>query len=805
MFSSLRWNKVLRDFGQHKARSALVVLAIAIGVALIGVILTSREVTIREMMAGFAANNAPHVKLFLDPFDEEVLPVVRDVRGVGDVEPRYVTLVRVYPGPRSEVDDDGWQRLELSVLHDYENSRISVVRPDGGAWPPGKNEIVLERSSLVLLDVEIGDTVTIEMPDGVQKELKVAGFAQEFNEFATYISRQARGFVTMRTLARLGMEPGYNTLYITVKAGPDTGGDPENQAYRESVRDAVTERLEKGDYRVTGFDSFITRPGKHWAYDFFSALVAVMGGVGILALFLSGLLIVNTVMALLAQETRQIGMMKAIGGRGNQVVGIYMALIALYGLAALAIAVPLGVIGGKLFAGFGSTVMNFTVHYQILPSILALQAAMALLVPAGAALFPIYAGTRKSVREAINDYGIDKVREGFLDRMIARVRGLPRPLLLSLRNTFRRKVRLALTLGALSLAGGVFIGVLCTRQSMMALVDDILGLYSYEVRIDFAQPVHVRRLEVVAGQSPGVTRVESWVSAYGPRIRSDESKGANVYLLGPPPDQQTVSALMVSGRWLLPEDGNAIVVSQGLLLEEPDLGVGSALDIEIDDEITRWRIVGIYESNDSGGYVNSPALARVTGLVGQANRAVIKIQDAGNPLAQQATARDLEERCERAGLPVASSLTIAEIVAGNANQMNMIAALLLIVAALLAVVGGLGLGATMGLNVLERTREIGVLRAVGASNGALRGIIIGEGVLIGLFSWALGTLLSLPIGRLLTYGVSVAFAGVSARNVFAGFGVWLWLIIAVVISAFASFWPARRASKMSVREALAYE
>ncbi len=127
-------------------------------------------------------------------------------------------------------------------------------------------------------------------------------------------------------------------------------------------------------------------------------------GVGALALFLSALLVINTVMALLAQETRQIGMMKAVGAQGNQVVGVYMSMIALYGLLALAIAAPLGVIGGKLFADFGSNVMNFTVTYEILPSILALQAGMALIIPALAALFPICLGTRKTVREAISDY-----------------------------------------------------------------------------------------------------------------------------------------------------------------------------------------------------------------------------------------------------------------------------------------------------------------------------------------------------------------------------------------------------------------
>ncbi|MBN2390203.1 MAG: hypothetical protein JXR84_05755, partial [Anaerolineae bacterium] len=153
MLSRLRWNKVIRDFWQHKARSALVVLAIAIGVALIGIILTGREVTIREMMAGFEVNNAPHVKLFMAPFGDEVLPIVRALREVDEVEARYTGSARIYPGAREAITEEGWERIEVTVLGDYADSRISVVRPESGTWPPGRDEIVLERSSLVLLDV----------------------------------------------------------------------------------------------------------------------------------------------------------------------------------------------------------------------------------------------------------------------------------------------------------------------------------------------------------------------------------------------------------------------------------------------------------------------------------------------------------------------------------------------------------------------------------------------------------------------------------------------------------------------------
>jgi len=313
------------------------------------------------------------------------------------------------------------------------------------------------------------------------------------------------------------------------------------------------------------------------------------------------------------------------------------------------------------------------------------------------------------------------------------------------------------------------------------------------------------RIAAGAAQVPGITHVESWVITYGTRVRPDGVRGINISLSGPPPDQETVVPTLLDGRWLLPEDENAVVVSAGILGEEPDLAVGKDLTLEIGNKESSWRIVGVYLSGDSSGYVNSPALARAAGMSGRANRAVIKIADAENPLAQQEVARMLEERYERAGLPVDSSLTIHEVISGSLNQINMVAYLMLIVAALLAVVGGLGLAATMGLNVLERTREIGVLRAIGASNRSTFGIVLAEGIVIGLLSWALGTLLSVPIGRLLSYGVGKAFLSAEIKHVHSWLGVGLWFVVAASVSAVASLWPARRASRIRVREALAYE
>jgi len=790
---------VLRDAWRHKARSALVVLAIAVGVATFGMLLTAKDAAMRDMYDGYWANVPPNIILYLEPFDEDLLPIVRDMPEVADVEPRHQAFARVQAGPGDE-----WTNIVLTVLQDYGNSRISMVRSESGAWPPGRREVLLERSTLTIFDAAVDDTVAIEMPSGVQKQLPVTGLVHEFNDFSSYISRYAHGFITFDTLEWLGESVDYNRLYITV-AENEMDAD-----HLERVRNDVIDRLERCGYKVTGFDDFLTRPGKHWAYDFFSALMLVLSAVGVLSLLLSGFLVMNTTMALLTQETRQIGVMKAVGAQRGQVMGIYLSTVVLYGGLALLVAVPLGMFAGRWFADFGAMVMNYDiVSYGVIPWVLGLQVAMALGVPALAALFPVYAGTRKTVREAISDYGIGNVRAGFIDRLIAQVRGLPRPLMLSLRNTFRRKARLALTLGALSLAGAIFIGVFSTRQSILGLFDSLFNLFSYEVEIMFEEPVRPQRVEAVAARMPGIARVESWLTVDATRVQPDGSIGAALSFFGIPEDQETVLPTMVEGRWLLPEDQNAAVVSLGLLRQIPDLAVGDELVVEIGDRESSWQVVGIVLMMGNGGgnlaYANYPTLARASGMVGRATRTVVKIDEPDSTSAQKAIARALEEQYERAGMPVYASQTHHDIVAMNMNQINMIVYFLLVMAGLLAVVGGLGLAATMGLNVLERTREIGVLRAIGASNGTLRSIVVVEGVLIGLLSWVLGSLLSYPLGNLLSGGVGMAFMGMWIEYVFSFFGVWLWLVIAVVVSAVTSLWPARRASRISVREALAYE
>jgi putative ABC transport system permease protein len=109
------------------------------------------------------------------------------------------------------------------------------------------------------------------------------------------------------------------------------------------------------------------------------------------------------------------------------------------------------------------------------------------------------------------------------------------------------------------------------------------------------------------------------------------------------------------------------------------------------------------------------------------------------------------------------------------------------------------------MNVLERTREIGVMRAIGASDSTVLGIVLGEGLAIGALSWVGGVLLAIPIGYILTSFVGGAFVHESIGFVFDGGGAVLWLVAVLVLSAAASLLPAWNATRLTVKDVLTYE
>jgi putative ABC transport system permease protein len=140
-----------------------------------------------------------------------------------------------------------------------------------------------------------------------------------------------------------------------------------------------------------------------------------------------------------------------------------------------------------------------------------------------------------------------------------------------------------------------------------------------------------------------------------------------------------------------------------------------------------------------------------------------------------------------------------------AESLDILVIFLLIMAVLTAIVGAMGLTGTMGMNVLERTREIGIMRAIGADDRAVMRTVIGEGFVIGLISFVLAIILSIPFTYLLSTIVSLAVFETPIDVVFTYLGYAIWFGLVLLLSVLGSILPARNAARLTIREVLAYE
>jgi putative ABC transport system permease protein len=139
------------------------------------------------------------------------------------------------------------------------------------------------------------------------------------------------------------------------------------------------------------------------------------------------------------------------------------------------------------------------------------------------------------------------------------------------------------------------------------------------------------------------------------------------------------------------------------------------------------------------------------------------------------------------------------------QAVNILVTFLLIMAILTAFVGSIGLTGTMSINVLERTREIGVMRTIGAVDMVVMQSVIIEGLVIGLITWILAIGLSFPISYFLLAIIGEAMMGSAMTLSFTPLGILIWLGVVIILSIFASIMPARSAARLTINEVLAYE
>jgi putative ABC transport system permease protein len=723
-----RWYKVINDLFGNKTRTLLIVLSMSVGLFALGIILSARTILSDGLAESFATiNPSSGTVRTTELFDEDFIQSVRSMKDVQEADARRNISVRV------QTKSGEWKNLTIFIVADYDDIRVNKVASESGAWPPPEREILIERAALSVIDAQIDDVILVRFPNDVERRIRIAGSAYDPAQLPAQIDGTPYGYITFDTLQWFGEPYGFNELHVLAT-------HPEDKDWAQQVVNHVKDKAEKSGYTIPL--SMTAEPGQLPMNDVLQGILLLMGLLGVLSLFLSIFLVINTVSALLTQQKRQIGVMKAVGGSTLQIMGMYLVMVLAYGVLALLLAIPLGVVGARELSGALAAFFNFDIYsMDVPPQTFLIQIAIGLVLPVLASLFPFISSLRISAAEAMSVYSISKGRFGknWIDQLLSGAnlwfaRNLSiRSILLSVRNTFRNKGRLTLTLITLTLGSATFISVFNIRASLSSTVEDMIKWFNCDVMLTFDRTYRADKVELDALNVPGVAKTDVWIQLPTRLVRSDDSESGMIYMFAPTvhADSLIVSPTIAEGRWLMPGDDNAVVVPSAFLQDEPELHLGGDMVLKLDGKEHTFKIVGTYVGMAFLPlvYTNYDYVTKVTNRVGEADALMVKMEH-HDPAYVDATTRALEDHFERIGVRVSMVSTINNERTEAEASFDAIVALLLVMAILLALVGGLGLMGTMSINVLERTREIGVLRAIGAPNRGVASVFILEGVVI---------------------------------------------------------------------------
>ncbi len=684
-----RWRKVLRDLWLHRGRTVLVVLAIAVALAGAGTVLDAWaivDVTTRDV---YAASHPASATLRADSIGDDVLGAVRKLAEVRWARARRTVFA-------TALGDGGGRRVMLFVLDDFRDTRIGAVKPEIGEWPPRDGVIVIERSSLEFSGASVGRPLTLLGPDGAPHALRVAGVARDVGLAPGWMEHVVYGFVTRSTAAMLGAPASLDELQFTVR---DATLD------RDGVRRIAWEvkrAVESAGHVVRAVD--VPVPGEHIHAAQMDSLLFTQGAFGLLALLLSGCLVVNLVVAMLTGQVRQIGVMKTLGARPSQLSAMYLVIALCVGGLAAAVAIPVAAAAGTRYAALKADLLNFDITGVPVPWwAVSLQLLVALVMPVAAAALPVVRGCRVPVSTALRDFGIDASSNA--GRLWRGIPGLSRPLLLSLRNAFRRRQRMRLTLVTLAVGGAVFLGA---RNLRAAIRDTVSALYAplrYDLALRLVDAHAPDSIEAALGSVRGIARAEAWFGASAALPHGDGTTGNEFTVSAPPAATRLLRYAPVQGRWLRAGDADALVVSRSLQGDEPGMAVGETVTLRLDGQPAAFTIVGAVDAGPSAGaWATREALARRL-HAGATRAAVVSLVPGTDEVSRAGTIQRLRADLARAGFTVASTQLVDENRRVMEDHMLMVAEFLGVMAWMMIAVGGMSLASTMGLAVVERTRE----------------------------------------------------------------------------------------------------
>ena len=604
--------------------------------------------------------------------------------------------------------------------------------------------------------------------------------------------RAIYGYVTPATAALIGQSTELDQLLVKIK---NRGDMSDATSFANDLRDWLKANGEN-PLRAD------VVPDEHPHAGLMATMLRVLQAFAAIAFTCSAALALYMVALWMKREVRQVGIMKTIGARSAQLAAQYLGLVVPLVIVANAVALPFGTWLGRWLVRYYETVFNIDVaHWGVPPSLLLKEILCTLGIPLLAMAVPIVRAARMTAREAIQDPGITAPGGGpFSPAKWLRIPG-HRQRTFAFRNIFRRPWRLAMILLALSAGGALFLTANNTYESLMRVVDVSLGNQGHDIQVQLQRPASAAQLASVARTVPEVETAEAWRTASVTTGIPGGGESQRLVLLGYPADTRLFRLPIKEGRLPAAGESDAVVINRLVQNAVPGLHPGSEVELHFRERRVKVRVVGIVEEIGIAMlYAAYPTFEAVTALGDVSSLLRIKT----SPGAQESVAPALDQALLDAHLAPGNIQTSGEFRKSLEEHFAVVCDVMRMVALAAALVGAISLGASVSLNVLERAREIGVMRALGARPRAVTAIFLLEGGVVALLSGLLAVAASIVLSRGMNQMASRDLLHVAVPLHISASG--LAVLGSGLLVVLAAVWLSlRRMLRISVRDALAYE
>ncbi|MFV0393743.1 MAG: FtsX-like permease family protein [Coprobacillaceae bacterium] len=567
---------ILRDLYTDKRRAVLSLIAIVIGMSTFGLVSFCQEIIVREIPIVYNATNPASGNIIVDVVDEDLINLTNEFSGFESFETGGYYNLRVQNG-------EDWKSLELFACENYMDATYNKLHLIDGSMQLDNNQTLIEQDALSVSDATIFDQVNIMLADGTISLLNITGIVNDVSVHPASIHQVVYLYVNYNTLETLNLKP--NKIFFEI-----TGDSYNKEKIKEVANDYIL-LLEEHGYTVQSLQIDET-PGQSMHYEEYEGALFLLQAFSVLSLFFGCLIMANLITTIISKQIRQIGILKAIGGKQSQIVIGYMITLGIVIISVTIISLGIVTATSKFLAIMLLRIGNMNPQSTyISTTTYLLFISVCLLVPLMVSYYIVRKGIKITIKEAINDYGIKNEVSVKKNQKITFINPIT---LLSLRNIFRKKQRFLVNTIILTLVGVLFITIVTNMLSLQTTINESMNMWKYDYEIITSHTKETKQLDILLQQYDDIKDYELWPMLNGKYYES-EKIGNSYTLISPVENTKMIESKMKSGRWIKSEDTNDVVVTQKLLDSIEDLELHDTFTLKIDTALQSFTIVGILE------------------------------------------------------------------------------------------------------------------------------------------------------------------------------------------------------------------